>query len=259
MKKTIGVMLFVLLASCWAGLAQRVKDDRAMEILAQAAASLQGSAPMIRTVKAEGTYTRYFSKDGKEIYKVKMSAVLPDQVRWDVSDASEKTVTNVVVGNTGWISSDGKKRILGLGELDGKGLEKFPLLLFAGWLESGNVNPTYEGETAESGTKLLHLKLERILDREDKNEELRQLEAMTRTDWSFSADTGLPIVMRWYQNPKRYGQSLPIDLLFSDYRDFEGALIPATIKMAIRENCIGAIQLEKVQWNADVTAKEFKE
>jgi len=258
-KGAIAAVLGVFLVIPWAVEAQNAKDPSVAGILSQAAVALGGQIETVKTVRAHGTYTRFLADGKTAIYDVQMVAAGPDRVRWDVAGAGNKTkTTTVVAGNNGWIRTGGKKKPLAIDELAGKGFERFPVLLVAAWMNDAKVKLTDMGTAADAGIQYRQLRAMRAIAQAETGNRAELLEQSTQIDCYFD-QSGLPVWIRYYENPTKMGQTLAVDLRFSDPRNLAGVVVPMTVTISFDKQSVGVLRFDDIKVNVAVTADDFKE
>jgi hypothetical protein len=238
--------------------AQGAKDPSAMALLTQASAALSGQAVSVKTARASGTYVRNIGGGKTAAYDVTMVAVAPDRVRWDIAGASGKTTT-VILGNSGWTLTGGKRKPLAIDELAGKGLERFPLLLISAWISDAKLNVADMGTAVANGIGYRQIEATRAMSRAAFGNRAPILERSTQMDLFLDAQTGMPVWLRYYQNPVKLGNMLAVNYLFSELKDIAGAVVPMTVTVRFDKQVLGVLRFDDVKVNVAVTPEDFKE
>lgn len=254
-RNAITALFSVFLAIPWAAAAQGPKDPSAARVIAQAA-ELQ--AQTVQSLRASGVYTRILPDGKQAVYQVQMAAAMPDRVRWDVTGAGNQT-TMVVAGNSGWIQIGSKRKQLAIDELAGKGLERFPALLIMAWMDETRFQVTDMGVVTNAGVQYRQLSARRTVAQAGGPTRGALLEQATQVDCYLDPQNGLPLWIRYYDDPVKMGETLPVDLRFSDMRDMGGIIVPMTVTISFDKQTVGLLRFNDIKINAAVAADEFKE
>ena len=235
-----------------------VKDPQAVAVLQRAVAALGANAGNVSTAVAVGTYTGYLVGGRTVSYGIKLIAQTPDRIRWETTKA-DGVVTIAINGNTGWMQAGGQIKLFSLSDMAGRGFEKFPLGVLAAWIADPNINLRYAGRVSGSSNDFDQLRISKGFSSLNLSAQTKQLlELDTQADWYFDVASGLPAWVRFYQDPAKYGQKLPQDLAFSDFRDIGGVLMPMTVTNYIRQQMTSVVRFQNVQLNVAVSINEFK-
>lgn len=231
------------------------KDQNAAAILSRAVTALGAPLGSARTAIATGSYVQYRPEGKAVAYEVKMVASAPDRIRWETKGLDD-TVIIVITGNSGWIQRGGQKRPVSLSDMAGRGFEKFPILALAAWKDAPNMQMNYLGAAANEGAEYQQVRISKLFGFVSVKT-AQQLERDTLVDWVFNPESGLPARVRYYENPAKYGQRLPVDLVFSDFRDLGGMIAPMTVTSYINNGIVGVVHFDDVKLNFPVSADDF--
>lgn len=233
------------------------RDPQAIAILQRALAALGGATqPLPASLSASGSYIG-FGAGTPVPYSLRMEALGPDKVRWDVGSPSG-TVTTIIRGTAGWrLDIDGTE-VLSVADLIGKGPENIPLWALANWASSSKVSVAFVGPENLDEKSVYHLSLSEIHSGTVSAQVQNIFSNLKRCDLFVDQQTNLPARLRYYEHPGDWQRSIPVDLVFSDFRNIGGLLFPFSLTRYVAGQLDSQIQFQSIQLNVPLSDAEFQ-
>jgi hypothetical protein len=219
-----------------------LRDPQAVAVLQTSIAALGGGTqPIPPSITAVGTYTDFAGAS----YQVRLMTLGIDKVRWE-TDLPNGTVVSIIRGRGGWKQDVDGTSMLSVADTVGQGNENLPLLALVKWATSPNVLVSLVGTESSAGVSQYHVSLTEGRDPTAPTDAEKILRAVRLCELYIDQQTNLPARLRYYEHPGDWRRSVPVDLVFSDYRTVAGLLFPFTLTRYSAGQKVNLIQLTSV-------------
>jgi hypothetical protein len=234
------------------------RDPQAVTLLQNAYVALGGTTQALPTsFSASGTHTDFLSASAAS-YAVRLTAMGIDKVRWE-TDLPGGTVTSIIRGRRGWTTDADGTTALSISQVVGQGVENLPLLALAKWANTPNVLVSLADTESVDATSAYHLILTEsrnpVAQADSDSEKI--LRAVKRMDLYIDQKTNLPIRLRYYEHFHDWRRSVPIDLVFSDFRSVGGLFFPFTLSRYRGGQLASQTKIESATLNVSATDDLF--
>lgn len=229
------------------------RDPQAVAILQASYLALGGATQLLPTrLSAVGTHT-VFSGASSASYPIRLMALGADKIRWE-TDLPGGTVTSIIRGHGGWIQDTDGTTVLSVADTVGQAVENLPLLALANWANSPNTLVSFVSTESLDGAIVYHISL---TDSRDPNaspdsDSEKILRNVKRCDLYVNQQTNLLARLRYSEHPGDWRRSIPVDLVFSDYRSVSGLLFPFVLTRYRSGQMSSQTQLQSVVLNPPV-------
>ena len=248
--------ILILLAVHVPTLATAQESLNVPALLDQAAAAMGVGPASITSLEAAGTYT-VFRNDGPFTRSLRAKVLGFDKVRWELDDP-DGTVVTVVRSNGGWTETNGVSRHLSVSQVAGRRLEYLPTIAIAEWVQTTRTRSAAKGQVDIGGRAYERVYLER-LDRTTNDEEFKEnFRRMFRREVFLDSQTSLPARLRYFSHPGDWRIDRPVDLVYSNYQNVGGVLVPLTITRYMSDIKISEVQFMTFTPNAPVSESDFQ-
>jgi hypothetical protein len=234
------------------------RDPQAVILLQNAYIALGGTTQALPTsFSASGTHTDFLSASPAP-YTIRLTALGIDKIRWE-TELPSGTVTSIIRGRRGWIKDADGTTALSISQVVGQGVENLPLLALAKWTNSPNVLVSLAGVELLDATSVYHLILteSRNPTAQPDSDSEQILRRVRQIDLYIDQKTNLPIRLRYYEHFHDWRRSVPIDLVFSDFRSVGGLFFPFTLSRYRGGQLASQTKIESATLNVSATDDLF--
>ena len=254
---TVIVLAVVFIQSQRAPAQDGLKDPQALLVLSRSAAALRLQAAGVTSILASGTYTAVGPKK-ETSYPLRVKAALPDKVRWE-TDRPDGAQEVVLSGGIGLRRIKNKVKPLSAGELSGRLLECFPILAVGRWMTAPDVLVRPGGQL-RINNEVHDRVLISAMSSPDADPQIQAMQSRVgRLEVDFSASSGLPVSLRYFQQAADWRIDTPVDLWFADYTPVDGLLTPMTIMITVGKHVVGKVLFQSFLLNVPVSDNDFRE
>ena len=235
------------------------RDPQAITLLTQALNAAGGTAAVgsIQDFTGTGNVTFYWAGQdvpGSIIFKGRGTT----QFRLDASTASGNLT---VIANNGAGSvarPDGTTAVLSLPVTLNLGSATLQVLNIAAALGDSSMSILNEGSSTYNGTQVTVVRVERALPSTGSSNPIP--DTASARDLFIDSNTHLILAVRDRAYPKDgIGPTTPHDLVFSDYQNVNGVLVPFAIKEEIDGQVTMTVQLSQVTFNTGLSDSNFQQ
>lgn len=253
------ILALILSSSSLFSQAPPRREPEAVSILTQAAAAMGalglGHSQSGTGIQIAGLY-RYSTKDGDVAYPFRAKVLGLDAVRWEVEKPEGTTIT-VVMGNSGWSTSPNGTFRLPVSQTIGRGLESFPFLAINKWVASARHEAKDAGPEVVAGRNLHRFSVGRIHNGDPSRREA--IEKSGRCEVLVDHQTLIPARVRYFEHGGDWRLSVPAEIIFSDYRQVRGVLVPFVVERRIQNQVVETLEITSIDFQFPISTNEFQE
>lgn len=232
-------------------------SPQVLTLLSQSLAALTGGQS-ITDITLSGTARRIVGPDdesGTAIYKAISGA---NRLDLSLSGGARSEVANLTGGAPAgsWSGPDGVSHPMALHNLSNLASIS-PSFTLAALASVQNVVLTFIGQETKSGHTVYHV---------SGSQQFPQMAAkpaalerhLTQIDIFLDSSTSLPVALDFTTHPDNdAGLDIPIELVFSDYRSFNGARIPFHVQKFLNNSLLLDLQFTNAQLNSSLSVSLF--
>jgi len=232
------------------------RDAQAVAVLQASLAALGGVSQVLAgSLSASGTHA-VFSASPPPSYPIRIMTLGTTKIRWE-TDLPSGTAVSIIRGRRGWAQDTDGITPLSVGQVAGQGVENFPLLALANWASSPNVLVKLVGPEVLDGTKVTHVSLTDSRETTASSDFEKILRAAKQCELYIDQQTNLPVRLRYSESTGDWRRSLPVDLVFSNYKTAGSFLFPFTLTRYRAGQLSDQTQLNSVVFNTPLSDDLF--
>ncbi len=232
------------------------RDPQAVAILQASVAALGGTrVGLPGSVTGSGTYTQ-FQAGSAPAFPLRFKVLGTDKFRWE-TDSPDGTVTVVVRGDLAEHQRATNTQRLPVTQLLGKTAENFPILAIARWIGTPTIGLQLVGSEIFNGRSVYHISILKTWGGVRPADFKKAYEQTNRCELFVDQQTYMPVGVRYYEHPTDWRVSIPVDLVFSDFRPVGGLQFPFTLTRYRRDYKLSIVQLQFIQLNPLLADQDF--